>query len=144
LQGQVVGIVDQIFFSPIDGSPQFSIATAFQSVQPIAQRIIAIQNDVTHIVAGFDAVALTPTIAKQAGIPFVAGELVFSVLPGSSAAKAGLASGDVVTSLDNTPTTVVGSYIAVLSRHKAGDTIPVTFVSPDGKSHTASITLQQI
>ncbi|HEY8744945.1 MAG TPA: S1C family serine protease [Chloroflexota bacterium] len=144
LQGQVVGIVGQIFFSPIDGSPQFSIDTAFQSVQPIAQQIIARQNDVTHIVGGFDAVALTPTIARQAGIPFVAGELVFAVLPGSSAAKAGMVPGDIITSLDNTATTMVGSYIAVLSRHKAGDIIPITFTSPDGKTHTASITLQQI
>ena len=39
LQGQVVGIVDQIFFSQIDGSPPHSIDTTFQSVQPIAQQI---------------------------------------------------------------------------------------------------------
>lgn len=144
LQGQVVGIVDELLFNPIDGTPQFSIENAFQSVLPIAQRIIAIQNDVTHIIPGFSAFALTPTVAKQGGIPFTPGELVFRVDPGSSAAKAGLVAGDVVMSLDGTPTTIAGSLTAVLTHHKAGDTIPITFVSPDGRSHAAAITLQQI
>jgi S1-C subfamily serine protease len=144
LKGQVVGIVDEIFFNPTTGDPEFSIDNSFDSELPIAQRIIATHNDVTHIVPGFYAVDLTPAIAKSAGIPYVAGDLVFTVLPGSSAAKAGLVSGDVVTSLDGTPTTTGGSLTAVLARHKAGDTVAITFVSPDGKSHTAAITLQQI
>jgi putative serine protease PepD len=144
LQGQVVGIVDEIFFNPITGDPEFSIDNSFDSELPIAQRIIATHNDVTHIVSGFEAVALTPAVAQAAGIPFVAGELVFAVTSGSSAAQAGLASGDVVTSLDGTPTGTPGSITAVLARHAAGDTIPITFVTPDGKAHTAAITLQQI
>jgi S1-C subfamily serine protease len=144
LKGQVVGIVDEIFFNPTTGDPEFSIDNSFDSELPIAQRIIATHNDVTHIVPGFYAVDLTPAIAKSAGIAYVAGDLVFTVLPGSSAAKAGLVSGDVVTSLDGTPTTTGGSLTAVLARHKAGDTVAITFVSPDGKSHTAAITLQQI
>lgn len=144
LQGQVVGIVDELLFNPIDGTPEFSIDNAFQSVLPIAQRIIAIQNDVTHIIPGFYAFALTPALARQAGIPFTPGELVFRVDPDSSAAKAGLVAGDVVTSLDGTPTTTGGSLTAVLARHKGGDSVTITFVSSDGKSHTAAITLQQI
>jgi putative serine protease PepD len=143
LQGQVVGIVDELLFSPIDGSPQFSIDNAFQSVLPIAQRIIAIQNDVTHIIPGFSAFALTPALAKQAGIPYTPGELVFRVDPNSSAATAGVVAGDIVTSLDNTPTAAEGSLTAVLARHKGGDTVPMAFTSPDGKSHVVTITLEQ-
>lgn len=144
LQGQVVGIVDQIFFNPTTGDPEFSIDNSLDTELPIAQRIIATHNDVTHIYIGFNSFALTPALATQARIPFVAGELIFDVDPASSAAKAGLTAGDIVTSLDGAPTTAAGSLTAVLTRHQAGDTIPITFVSPDGKSHTATITLQQI
>jgi S1-C subfamily serine protease len=143
LQGEVVGVVDELLFSPIDGSPAFSIDNAFQSVLPIAQRIIAIQNDVTHIVPGFSAFALTSALAKQAGIPYTPGELVFLVDPNSSAAKAGIVAGDIVTSLDNTPTTAEGSLTAVLARHKGGDAVPMAFTSSNGKTHVVTITLEQ-
>ncbi len=141
LQGQVVGVVIQLHFN--GGAPQFSIDNAFEGVLLIAEQIIATGKDITHTITGFVDLVLTPDIAKQAGIPYLPGALVVQVDANSSAAQAGLVSGDVVTSLDGVSTSGPGAIAAVLARHKAGDPIPVAFTSPDGHSHTATITLEQ-
>jgi S1-C subfamily serine protease len=70
-----------------------------------------------------------------------AGALLGGVLPGSPADHAGLAQGDVITSLDGR---AVGSATAVpdlLVPHHPGDTIQVRWVDQSGQMHTASVRL---
>lgn len=142
-QGQVVGVVEQITFNPTNGAPEFSVDNALEGLLPIAQQIIATGKDVMRIILGFDGVFWTPDIAKQEGIPYVPGMYLFRVDPQSGAGKAGLAPGDVVTSVDGTAIATPEVLDAVLARHKAGDVVPIGFTSPDGHSHTAAITLEQ-
>jgi S1-C subfamily serine protease len=70
----------------------------------------------------------------------VAGALVANVVSGLPADQAGIVPGDTITALDGQP---VGSYqqlSAALLRHKAGDTITLTWVDQDGLEHSASVT----
>jgi uncharacterized protein YndB with AHSA1/START domain len=74
---------------------------------------------------GFDV--LSPESAK--GLGAKPGNLKLTgVVPGLSAEKAGLRTGDVLVTLDKREVTDPGKLIAVLGKHTAGDKIEVTFL----------------
>jgi putative serine protease PepD len=65
---------------------------------------------------------------------------VVSVKSNTPAAKAGLRSGDVITSLDGTQISSSDDLRAAINAHKPGDRVTVTFTR-NGKTHTVSLTL---
>jgi len=70
-----------------------------------------------------------------------AGALLGGVLPGSPAARAGLAQGDVITSLGGHavgPSTVIPD---LLISHHPGDTVQIQWVDQSGRTHSASVRL---
>jgi S1-C subfamily serine protease len=69
------------------------------------------------------------------------GVLVGGVFPGSPAETAGLAAGDVITSIDGTTLTDSASLRTVLFGHHPGDSITIAYTDAAGNPGTATVTL---
>jgi S1-C subfamily serine protease len=76
-----------------------------------------------------------PTPANVSGID------VGSVVGGTPAQKVGIAAGDVVTAFDGHSLTTDQQLTNLLVPLHPGDTATITWVTPDGASHTGTITL---
>lgn len=68
------------------------------------------------------------------------GTVVLEVSQDSSAAKAGIKKGDIITKINGRETKDTAYLRYELYQHQAGDTIEITYVR-DGKEHTAKVTL---
>jgi S1-C subfamily serine protease len=71
----------------------------------------------------------------------VQGALVAGVVDGGAADKAGLAAGDVITSLDGHAVRSSGDLSEQMDKHRPGDTVTLGWTDANGRPHTASITL---
>ena len=83
-----------------------------------------------------DVTAVPASIA-----PARSGALVDGVLCGTPAESAGLSAGDVITSIGGRAVTTPGSLTAIVDRYLPGRQAPLAWVSPDGRRHTALVTL---
>jgi len=70
------------------------------------------------------------------------GARVMAVMPNSSAAKAGLQAGDIITAMDGKAVEGPQKLAEGVRGHKPGDKVKVTFVR-DGKEMTETVTLDQ-
>ena len=70
-----------------------------------------------------------------------AGAAIAGVVPGSGAAKAGLAAGDVITSVNGNSVSDASALSGVLRSHQPGDKITVGYTDISGASHTVTVTL---
>ena len=73
--------------------------------------------------------------------PVRSGALVEGVLCGTAAAGAGLFAGDVITSIGGQAVTSPVSLSALVSRYRPGSRAALAWVAPDGRLHTAVVTL---
>jgi S1-C subfamily serine protease len=89
---------------------------------------------------GVDITTLTAALRQQYGLKPAAGVLILTVLPGSPAAKAGLAQGDVIVSIDNKAIATAENLQSVVQNDKPGQSISVTYYSGATKK-TTSVTL---
>ncbi|GAA3455624.1 S1C family serine protease [Dactylosporangium matsuzakiense] len=102
----------------------------------IAQRITAGEaSDTVHI----GATALLGVNAKDADGR--GGAEVTGVLGDSPAARAGIAEGDVIRSLDDRDVAGAAGLTTLIDARKPGDTVRVTWIDRTGRSRTASIRL---
>ena len=69
------------------------------------------------------------------------GVLVGGVLPGSPAEAAGLAAGDVITSIDGTTVTDSADLRAILFAHHPDDSVTIAYTDANGNPATARVTL---
>ena len=93
---------------------------------------------VTHAFFGLQTVPIPPAAATQAGVP--EGLFIQAVSPGGPAAAAGLAHGDVITSIDGQPATGNIQLQELSLTKKPGDTVSIGYERA-GQSATATITL---
>jgi putative serine protease PepD len=126
MQGQVIGITSQIE-SDSGGNDGVGFAVPSDTVRTIADKLIA-TGKVEHAYLG---VSLKPASSPPSL------EAVKSGLP---AAKAGLQTGDVITSFGGKKLTSVDALRFAVDAKKPGDTVTVTFLR-NGKSRTVSVTL---
>ena len=82
---------------------------------------------------GFGGFGYTPPVSS--------GAVVVAVVPGTPAAGAGLAAGDVITSFNGKPITSVAELTTAIHADKPGQTAVFGWVDAVGNAHTASITL---
>ncbi|OUE23236.1 Periplasmic pH-dependent serine endoprotease DegQ precursor [Clavibacter michiganensis] len=80
-------------------------------------------------------------LANQPGT--VAGAPLSGVVDGSGAAKAGLAQGDVVTSVDGKPVSSASELSTAVSGHKPGDRVKLGWTTAAGAQKTAEVTLTE-
>jgi S1-C subfamily serine protease len=142
LQGRVVGIPTLAALDPeLGGSAAPGIGFAIPSdvVTDIAGQIVANGHVVNSHRAAIGVVAKTVTDAQ--GKP--AGVLVVSVTPGGPADSAGIAAGDVITSLAGQQVPTTQQLTAVLAGLDVGKTVPVDVVTSGGRK-TVQVTLGQL
>jgi S1-C subfamily serine protease len=82
---------------------------------------------------GFGGFGYTPPVSS--------GALVVAVVPGTPAAGAGLAAGDVITSFNGKPITSVAELTTAIHADKPGQTAVFGWVDAAGNAHFANITL---
>ena len=73
--------------------------------------------------------------------PTQSGALVCASYPGTPAARAGLAPGDVIVSVNGQAVTSASSLSTIMRRYHAGDKVSLTWVDTNGQHHSATITL---
>jgi S1-C subfamily serine protease len=74
-------------------------------------------------------------------VPAKSGALICSVYPGTPAAKAGLAAGDVITSVNGQAVSSANGLTTIMRKYKPGNTISIGYVTANTRSHTSSLTL---
>jgi S1-C subfamily serine protease len=75
------------------------------------------------------------------GSSTVSGASVAGTVSGSAAAQAGLAQGDVITSVAGRTITSATGVSAALAQHHPGDSISISWTDQTGQSHTATVQL---
>jgi S1-C subfamily serine protease len=135
LQGRVIGIPTLAATDPQLGSgaaPGIGFAIPSNLVKDIAAQIIRFG----HVVHSHRAY-----LGVEIGDTNGAGVLVQSVTPGGPAAKAGLASGDVITSVNGHQTATIDDLTSVVSELKPGTTVTLGIVKQNGDHKTVHLIL---
>ena len=98
VDGNVIG-VNTAIFSPSGGSVGIAFAIPAETVKTVVAQLRD-KGTVTRGWIGVQIQPVTPEIADSLGLKKAAGALVAEPQPNSPAAKAGIESGDVITSVD--------------------------------------------
>jgi putative serine protease PepD len=135
LQGRVIGIPTLAATDPELGgtaAPGIGFAIPSNLVKDIATQIIRFGH-VTNSHRAYLGVRIGDTNGQ--------GVLVQSVTAGGPAAKAGLVSGDVITSVNGSRTATIDDLTSVVSELKPGQTVTLDVVTQHGAHKTLHLTL---
>ena len=139
LSGRLVGINSAISVSR-GGQTLTGYSIPIEGAQQIAQQLLA-TGTLSRPQMGVSVQDVTPTLAAQAGLPVTRGVLLTQVQAGSPAAGAGLASGDVIVSMDGRTVAGVDDLRRFMVTKKVGDTISLSIATAGRPTRTVSITL---
>jgi len=89
---------------------------------------------------GVSVLSMSSALAAEEGLSIDTGALVQGVVPGTAAARAGLAVGDDIVAVGGTPVSSSTSLRSVLSHYGPGESTRVTWVSQTGQ-HAADVVL---
>jgi putative serine protease PepD len=128
LSGQVVGVNSQIE-SESGGNEGVGFAIPSNTVKSVVTQLIG-GDTVKHAFLGVYVGTSTSRSGAQ----------ISRVQSGSPAAKAGLKSGDVITSVDGNSITTADDLTAAVSARQPGDRVTITYVR-NGNTKTAKVTL---
>jgi serine protease Do len=136
--GQVVGI-DTAIYSPSGGSVGIGFAIPSNVAKTIVSQLRE-HGKVTRGWLGVQMQALTPALAKAAGLPNDQGVLVDSVTPGSPAGRADLRQGDVITAFDDKPIKDTRDLAMAVANTANGQTASMT-VWRDNHPRSVDVTI---
>jgi S1-C subfamily serine protease len=161
LRGRVIGVNSQII-SPSQASAGIGFAVSANTVRRVIPQLIA-QGRYPHPWLGVSIVPFDPPgarILREAGmeVPAEQGLLVVEVVPGSSAAQAGIRGsdravrignariplgGDIITALNGEPIADFQELTVYLeTKTQVGDSVEVTLIR-DGREMTVTVTLAE-
>lgn len=136
-RGKVIG-VNSAIWSQTGGFMGIGLAVPIDRAKKVSQQIIKWGRAIYPWLGIKSSMDLEPNLAKQMGLTPVRGILVFEVVPGSPAAKAGikagdrlayfmgrpiLLGGDAILSVDGTPTPTLDEFNSILFQKSVGDTL---------------------
>ncbi|WP_433373704.1 S1C family serine protease [Streptosporangium sp. CA-115845] len=143
LAGEVIGVPTLTAVNPELGNAQaagIGFAIPSNTVKDIATQIIR-DGKVTNTHRAALGVVVR-TVIDMSGEP--AGVSVVRVLKNSGAQRAGLKAGDLIVSIDGTPTPSTQDLSTVLSSLKPGEDAKVEILRPDGSRTTLSVPLEEL
>jgi serine protease Do len=137
IDGRLVGINTAIL-SHSGGSQGVGLAVPADLVRHVVDSLVA-HGKVVRGYLGVGVQDVTPELADSFGLKNRAGALIADVQPNSPAAKAGLASGDVITSIDGQPVDGSSHLSLVVGESAPGAKLALE-VLHNGKSEHLTVT----
>jgi S1-C subfamily serine protease len=146
--GRLIG-VNTAIYSPSGANAGIGFAIPADEVNQVVTQLIREGNTTTRPRMGVQVAS--DEVASSYGVK--RGALILGVVPGSPAAKAGLAPtqfdrnrgvrklGDIIVGLDDHDISSADDVFAALANHKAGDTVTLTFVR-NGERRQVEVKLQ--
>ena len=141
LDGKVVG-VNTMIISPSGGSIGIAFAIPAETVKIVTPQLKD-KGAVTRGWLGVQMQPVTPDIAESLEIKDVRGALVVDLEATSPAAKAGIAAGDVITSVDDEPIKQASDLARKVTKSAPGTQLRLG-VFHRGERKTASVTLGEM
>ncbi len=138
LHGRLVGINTAII-STSGGSVGIGFAIPIKLAISVMDQIVE-HGGVKRGMLGVIGQDLTPELAKAFGLEAGRGAVIARVLEKSAAAKAGLASGDIITAVDGEEIRNFDALRNAIGLHREGDELTVTYLR-DGKKRDAKVVL---
>ena len=138
VDGNVIG-VNTAIFSPSGGSVGIAFAIPAETVKSVVAQLRD-KGTVTRGWIGVQIQPVTPEIADSLGLKKAAGALVSEPQANSPAAKAGIASGDVITSLDGAAVRDARELARKIGTMAPGTSVKLGMIH-DGQEKTVTLTL---
>lgn len=139
--GQVIGINTAVLRPQGAGAEGLGFAVPINMANHAAQQILTIGRVVRPFI-GISYIDLDPRIAAQFDLPVREGIIIGDVAPRSPAARAGLQSEDIITSISGTPITRGADLRRTLRELSPGDSIEIVRIR-DGESATVTVQLTE-
>ena len=141
-EGRLVGINTAII-SPNNGDEGGSVGIGFavpvNLARHVMERLIA-DGRVTRGYLGLSLDDLTPDLADEFNLPGQSGALVDDVMPNTPAQRAGLKSGDVITSVNGKDIVDANTLTLIIAESSPGSTAKLNILR-DGKPGTVDVIL---
>ncbi|MBS0454462.1 MAG: trypsin-like peptidase domain-containing protein [Proteobacteria bacterium] len=125
-RGEVVAL-NSMIYTGSGGYMGVSFAVPIDLAMRSMSRILASGGSVQRVHLGAQLQALTPPLARSFGLADATGALVAKVEPGSAADDAGLAMGDVLTTMDGRPVAGLPQLLRQISEHAPGSTSLISY-----------------
>jgi serine protease Do len=138
VDGNVIG-VNTAIFSPSGGSVGIAFAIPAETVKSVIAQLRD-KGTVTRGWIGVQIQSVTPDIADSMGLKQTAGALVSEPQKDSPAAKAGVASGDVITSVNDEPVKDARDLARKIGTMSPGATVKLGMIH-DGSDKAVTLTL---
>jgi len=138
VDGNVIG-VNTAIYSPSGGSVGIAFAIPADTVKSVVRQLRD-KGIVTRGWIGVEIQPVTPEIADSMGLKKAAGALVAQPQANSPAVKAGIKSGDVITSVNGTPVGDARQLARQIGTMAPGATVNIDLIR-DGQQKTVSLTL---
>jgi Do/DeqQ family serine protease len=130
LKGELVGINSAIL-SGSGGNIGIGFAIPVNMVKGVMEQLIK-YGQVKRGILGVNIYNVTPEIAKEFGLTESTGALVAGVAPGSSAEKAGIKTGDIITSINSNVMKSASELRNSIGMLRVGDKVEIGLLR-DGK-----------
>src|SRR6516165_7539173 len=140
VDGHVVGI-DTFILSESGGSEGLGFAIPSNMVRNIYDQLRT-EGHVHRGQIGVYVRTITPDLAEGLKLPRAHGVLLEDVSPGSSADKAGLKTGEIVTNIGGKPVGDTKEFATLLFAYKIGESAPIGILR-DGKEVTVKVTVTE-
>jgi len=138
VDGNVIG-VNTAIFSPSGGSVGIAFAIPSDTVKNVVTQLRE-KGSVTRGWIGVQIQPVTPDLADSLGLKKAAGALISEPQPNSPAAKAGIESGDVITSVDGTSVADARELARRIGMMAPGTTVKLGLIR-QGQEKTVMLTL---
>jgi len=138
VDGDVIG-VNTAIFSPSGGSVGIAFAIPADTVKSVVAQLRE-KGNVTRGWIGVQIQPVTPELAESLGLKKASGALVSEPQPSSPAAKAGIASGDVITSVDGNSVADARELARKIGTMAPGATVKLGLIH-QGQDKTVTLTL---
>ena len=136
-RGEVVGISTAI----IAEGQGIGFAININDARLVLEQLIEM-GAVERAFLGITHVNITPSIARNLGLPVDKGLGLVRVVPGFPAEVSGLREDDIIVGLGGEEIRNTADLYRFLAIHRAGETVSVTYYR-DGQEHNATVTLTE-
>ena len=140
-KGLLVGITSAII-SPSGAFAGASFAIPVTIVKKVVEDLRQ-YGEVQRAIIGVKLQDVTPEIAKKEDLKEIKGAYLYEIIPGSSAAEAGLKEKDVITKFNGVNVATVSELQEQVGKFRPGDKADVTYVR-NGKEVTVPIVMKNL